>query len=63
MAEEKIKAISFKVDEVGKYMKGSKKRFEWVLGLNNKTHTIILDFSFISGKVKAYVDGRVLLEN
>lgn len=61
MAEERIKAVSFKCDEVGKYMKGSKKRFEWVIGLNSRTHTIVLDFSFISGKVKAYVDGRVLL--
>lgn len=51
------------MEEVGKYMKGSKKRFEWVVGLGSKSHTIILDFSFISGKVKAYVDGRVLLEN
>jgi hypothetical protein len=63
MSEEKIKALSFKIDEVGKYMKGSKKHFEWVVGLGNRNHTIVLDFSFISGKVKAFVDGRVLLEN
>ena len=63
MAEERIRALNYNVEEIGKYMKSSKKRFEWVLGLTTKTHTIILDFSFISGKVKVMVDGRVILEN
>ena len=34
-----------------------------MVGLNKKTHTITLDFSFISGKVKVVIDGRVVLEN
>ena len=63
MTEERIKAINYNVEEIGKYMKSSKKRFEWVVGLNRKTHTIVLDFSFISGKVKVVIDGRVILEN
>lgn len=63
MAEERIRAINYNVEEIGKYMKSSKKRFEWVIGLNKKTHTITLDFSFISGKVKVVIDGRVILEN
>ena len=62
MAEE-IKAIRFDAEEVGKHVKGSKKRFTWIFALNHKNHTIIVDFSFISGKVKVVVDRKTLLEN
>lgn len=34
----------------------------WRFALNGKSHTIHLDFSFISGKVKLTVDGRELLQ-
>jgi hypothetical protein len=51
------------VDEVGKHVKGSKKRYCWEIALKDKAHTIVLDFSFISGKVKITVDRKILLEN
>ena len=58
---EQIKAIRFDMEEVGKHVKGSKKRFTWDISLKDKLHTIVLDFSFMSGKVKITVDRKVLL--
>ena len=60
---EEIKAIRFDIEEIGKHVKASKKRFTWIFSLNNKNHTIIVDFSFISGKIKISVDRKTLLEN
>lgn len=57
-----IKAIRFDVEEVGKHVKSSKKRFTWNLSLNSRNHTIVLDFSFISGKVKLVVDRKNILD-
>lgn len=48
---------------MGKHVKGSKKRYTWEVSLKDKLHTIVLDFSFISGKVKITVDRKILLEN
>ena len=59
MAE--IQALKFDIEEVGKHVKGSKKRFMWDISLKSKPHTIVLDFSFISGKVKITVDRKVVL--
>jgi hypothetical protein len=56
-----IVPLRFNVEEVGKHVKGSKKRFTWEVSLNNRQHAIILDFSFISGKVKVAVDRKILL--
>ncbi len=53
--------LRFNVEEVGKHVKSSKKRFTWDVSLGSKQHTIVLDFSFISGKVKVTVDRKILL--
>ena len=58
-----IKAIRFDVEEIGKHVKASKKRFTWNFSLNGRSHTISLDFSFVSGKVKLVVDRKSILEN
>lgn len=58
-----IKAIKFDAEDIGKHVKGSKKRFTWNFSLNSRNHTVILDFSFISGKVKLVVDRKNILEN
>lgn len=60
---ENIHPLRFDVEEVGKHVKSSKKRFTWEVSLNSKAHTIVLDFSYISGKVKVTVDRKILLEN
>lgn len=60
---QQIQALRFEIDQVGKHVKGSKKRFTWDIALKDKHHTIVLDFSFISGKVKITVDRKILLEN
>lgn len=49
------------MEDIGKHVKSSKKKFSWVFALNGRNHTIILDFSFISGKVKLTVDRNDLL--
>lgn len=48
---------------MGKHVKGSKKRYCWEIALKDKHHAIVLDFSFISGKIKITVDRKILLEN
>jgi hypothetical protein len=55
--------LRFNVEEVGKHVKASKKRFTWDISLNGRQHSVVLDFSFISGKVKVTVDRKILLEN
>lgn len=60
---ENIIPLRFNVEEVGKHVKASKKRFTWEVSLNSRQHIIVLDFSFISGKVKVTVDRKILLEN
>ncbi len=60
---EEITPLRFNVEEVGKHVKGSKKRFTWEFSSKGKLHLIVLDFSFISGKVKLAVDRRVLYES
>jgi hypothetical protein len=58
---EHIQALRFNIEEVGKHVKASKKRFTWEIALKEKHHSITLDFSFISGKVKITVDRKILL--
>lgn len=58
-----IVPLRFNVEEVGKHVKSSKKRFTWEVSMSGRQHSIVLDFSFISGKVKVAVDRKVLLEN
>ncbi len=58
-----IVPLRFNIEEVGKHVKSSKKRFTWEVSINSKQHSILLDFSFISGKVKVTVDRKILLEN
>lgn len=60
---EQIQALRFDVEEVGKHVKGSKKRYTWDILLREKSHSIVLDFSILSGKVKITVDRKILLEN
>jgi hypothetical protein len=50
------------VEDIGKHLKTSKKRYSWIFGLNGRNHTIVLDFSFISYKVKLVVDRKIILE-
>ena len=57
---ESIRALRFDVDEVGKHVKGSKKRFTWEVALKDKHHILVLDFSFVSGKVKITCDRKIM---
>lgn len=50
------------MEDIGKHVKGSKKRFSWTFGLNGRNHTIILDFSYISSKIKLVIDRKTILE-
>jgi hypothetical protein len=62
MTEEVI-PLRFDIEEVGKHVKSSKKRFTWELALKGRSHVVVLDFSFISGKVKVTVDRKILFES
>lgn len=61
MSESPIKALDYIVEDVGKHLKSSKKRYLWKFSLSNVSHTLVLDASIITGKVKLTLDGKVLV--
>ena len=60
--ENSIKAIDFQLEEVGKHVKNTKKRYNWTFSLNEKLHSLTLDDSLLSGKMKVVLDGKTLNE-
>lgn len=50
------------MEEVGKHLKGSKKRYFWTFELSGKRHRVVLDSSMLSGKVKLELDGKVIVD-
>lgn len=59
--ENNIKAIDFRVEDVGKHLKNSKKRYTWTFSLDQKLHTLTLDASILSGKMKVTLDSKTLV--
>jgi len=57
-----IKVLHYSVDDLGKIVKASKKKFKWVFSLDGKTHTVELEFSFYSGKRKLFLNQRKMHE-
>lgn len=62
MSDTEIRALNFEVDEVGKHVKGSKKRYAWTFELSGKKHKMVLDSSMLSGKVKLELDNKILID-
>ena len=56
----KITPVYHNVEDVGKNIKQTKKRFTWVLEMDTKMYTFVLDASMISGKVKLTCNNQVV---
>ena len=47
---------------MGKHIKGSKKRFLWVVTIGERVYNFVLDDSVVSGKSKLSINGKVFHE-
>lgn len=63
MSESTIKALNYLVEDVGKHLKSSKKRYLWKFSLSGNNHTLTLDTSIITGKIRLAIDGKVLVSS
>lgn len=57
-----IQVLSYDVQDIGKHMKKSKRRFTWRFSIDKSEHTVDLVVSYLSGKKKVSLDDRVLYE-
>jgi len=58
----KVRAVYFAVQDVGKHMKKSKKRFIWKFQVDGHEHVLEMFVSYMSGKKQIILDGRSLYE-
>ncbi|CAK58689.1 unnamed protein product (macronuclear) [Paramecium tetraurelia] len=58
-----IQAVNYEVEDMGRYFKSSKKKYKWTFMLEDKQHMLELEFSYLSGKRRLVLDGRVLHES
>jgi hypothetical protein len=58
--QKKILAVYQNVEDVGKNIKGTKKRYTWVIEIDGKMYTFILDTSVISGKIKLTCNNQIV---
>ena len=58
--QKKITPVFYNVEDVGKNIKQTKKRFTWVLEIDQNVFTFVLDASMISGKVKLTCNNQVI---
>jgi hypothetical protein len=58
--QHKITPVYYNVEDVGKNIKQTKKRFTWMLEMNQKMYTFVLDASMISGKVKLTCNNQIV---
>jgi hypothetical protein len=56
---ENLKALRYEMQEVGKHVSGSKKRYLWVVTIGDRFYNIIFDFSLVSGKSKLSINGKL----
>jgi len=57
-----IKALHYDVQDIGKHVKKSKRRFLWRFSIDGKEHSVELIVSYLSGKKKVTHNGSVLYE-
>jgi hypothetical protein len=58
----KVRAVYFAVQDVGKHMKKSKKRFIWKFQIDGHEHVLEMFVSYMSGKKQIILDGRSVYE-
>ncbi len=59
MSEAKVRALKYEVEDVGRHIKGSKRRFLWVASIGERVYNFVLDDSVVSGKSKLSINGKV----
>lgn len=57
-----VRAIYFNVQDVGKHMKKSKKRFLWKFQVDGQEHVLEMFVSYLSGKKQILLNGRSIYE-
>lgn len=62
LAENRIEAIDYRVEGVGKHLKASKTRYLWVLCANKRLYNVAIDSSLVSGKIQLAINGKVFLK-
>ena len=60
---EEVLAVDYEFEEVGKHVKGSKKRYIWKIQIKGQLHDIVCDTSLVSSKVKISVDGKAIYDS
>mmetsp|Transcript_22497 Transcript_22497/g.19464 ORF Transcript_22497/g.19464 Transcript_22497/m.19464 type:complete len:83 (+) Transcript_22497:82-330(+) len=58
-----IKALYYDVQDVGKHIKKTKRRFIWRFSIDGHEHQVELTVSYLSGKKKVVHNGSILFEN
>lgn len=58
--QNRITPVYYNVEDVGKNIKQTKKRFTWMLEIDQKMYTFVLDASMISGKVKLTCNNQIV---
>jgi hypothetical protein len=62
MAEEPVKALYYKENNIGNWLKKSKKQYIWKMSVDGDNHTIEFLDSVLSGKKKIIKNGLVVFE-
>ena len=50
----------FIIDDVGKHVKATKKRFIWKFTVHSTYYQLVCDISIVSGKIKLTINDKVL---
>ena len=58
-AADKVTALKYEVEEVGKHIKGSKKRHLWVVEVAGRAYNLLVEESLMSNKTKLSINGKV----
>lgn len=59
MSEHQVTALRYEVEQVGKHIKSTKKRYFWALSIGPRCYNFILNDSLVSGKSKLSINGKV----
>ena len=55
-------SLDFKVEDIGKHIKFTKRRFTWVFSLHSRVHELVAEHSYISGKIKVAINRQFVVE-
>jgi hypothetical protein len=62
MADSSLKALYYKENKIGNWIKKSKMQYVWKMSVDGETHTVEFTDSVLSGKKKIIKNGLVVFE-